>query len=71
VVNSGILDAPQLKGGKAGRGTILTKIIDGACKSVDAEGTPFSEFDRLSILGIITDKSEPAPDRNVDVLAKR
>ncbi|MBN2152363.1 MAG: methionine synthase [Candidatus Lokiarchaeota archaeon] len=54
LVESGILDAPHLKGGKAGRGEIMVKIVDGACKSVDASGTPMKEIDRLKALGVDT-----------------
>ncbi|MEX2754935.1 MAG: methionine synthase, partial [Candidatus Sigynarchaeota archaeon] len=56
LVTSGILDAPQLKGGKAGKGEIRVKIIDGACKSVDESGAPIKEIDRLKALGIVIDK---------------
>lgn len=56
LVTTGILDAPQLKGGKAGKGAIRAKIIDGACVSVDEEGKPIDETARLRGLGIDVEK---------------
>ena len=47
-VKAGILDAPQLKNNKFGRGVVHTQIINGMCLAVDAEGRPLSEKVRLS-----------------------
>jgi len=51
-VTSGILDAPQLKNNRFGRGQVHTRIIDGACQVVDAEGSMLSEEQRLEAIGI-------------------
>lgn len=51
-VTSGILDAPQLKNNRFGRGQVHTRIIDGACQVVDAEGSMLSEEQRLEAMGI-------------------
>ena len=47
-VTSGILDAPQLKNNRFGRGAIRTQIINGMCLAVDPAGQPLSEKDRLA-----------------------
>ncbi len=48
----GILDAPHLKGSDIAKGTMVTKIIDGACCAVDPRtGKPISEHERIE--GII------------------
>ena len=47
-VTTGILDAPQLKNNKYGRGEIRTQIVNGMCLVVDANGRPVSEKVRLS-----------------------
>ncbi|MCX7976390.1 MAG: cobalamin B12-binding domain-containing protein [Bellilinea sp.] len=47
-VTLGILDAPQLKNNPFGRGEIRTRIINGACQTVDDNGNPISENQRLS-----------------------
>ena len=47
-VKAGILDAPQLKNNKFGRGAVHTQIINGMCLAVDAKGRPLSEKVRLS-----------------------
>ncbi|MEW6239209.1 MAG: cobalamin B12-binding domain-containing protein [Chloroflexota bacterium] len=49
-VTSGILDAPQLVNNKFGRGQVRTRILDGACVSVDSEGKPISESKRIEAL---------------------
>jgi methylmalonyl-CoA mutase cobalamin-binding subunit len=49
-VRNGILDAPQLKNNRYGRGQIRTQIMAGACLAVDAAGRPLSEEQRLSTL---------------------
>lgn len=52
-VESGLLDAPHLLGSGVGRGDVLTRMVDGACVSVDrATGRPLSEAERLRGLGI-------------------
>jgi hypothetical protein len=51
-VTRGIMDAPQLKNNRFGRGQILTRIVDGQCLAVDASGTPLSEHERLANLGL-------------------
>jgi len=47
-VTSGILDAPQLVNNKFGRGQVRTRVVDGACVSVDKNGNPISERERIS-----------------------
>lgn len=49
-VTSGILDAPQLVNNKFGRGEVRTRIVDGACVSVDGTGNPISERERIAKL---------------------
>ncbi|HSQ16917.1 MAG TPA: cobalamin-dependent protein [Anaerolineales bacterium] len=49
-VTSGILDAPQLKNNRFGKGQIRTRIIAGACEAVDASGRPLSEQQRMEEL---------------------
>jgi methylmalonyl-CoA mutase cobalamin-binding subunit len=49
-VQIGILDAPQLKNNRFARGQALTRIIDGACLSVDSSGHPLREAQRLAQL---------------------
>lgn len=49
-VTTGILDAPQLKNNPFGRGILQTRIINGACVSVDEEGKPLGEHKRLARL---------------------
>ena len=51
-VTSGILDAPQLVNNKFGRGQVKTRIVNGACVSVDEKGNPISESERISKLNI-------------------
>ena len=46
-VTSGILDAPQLKNNRFGKGQIRTQIIEGACEVVDASGRPLTEQQRM------------------------
>ena len=46
-VSRGILDAPQLKNNRYGRGKICTRILDGACVAVDASGNQITEGQRL------------------------
>jgi methylmalonyl-CoA mutase cobalamin-binding subunit len=47
-VESGILDAPQLRGSRFARGQVQTRIFDGACLAVDSSGCPLAEKERLS-----------------------
>ena len=47
-VTEGILDAPQLKNNRFGRGQIATRIIHGACQAIDPNGMPISETIRLA-----------------------
>jgi AcrR family transcriptional regulator len=49
-VTSGILDAPQLRNNRFGRGQVRTRIVDGACMVVDEAGRPLSEGERLQAL---------------------
>lgn len=46
-VTSGLLDAPQLRNNKFGRGQVLTRIVDGASVVVDKTGKPISEKKRI------------------------
>lgn len=51
-VEKGLLDAPDLKGNKYARGTITTKMINGACYAVDSNGGILTEKKRIkTILG--------------------
>lgn len=43
----GILDAPQLKNNRFGRGTIRTRIVNGGCEAINIEGNTISEIKRL------------------------
>jgi hypothetical protein len=49
-VTVGVLDAPQLMNNSFGRGMIRTRIVDGACETVDESGRILSEKERLSKL---------------------
>lgn len=50
-VTLGIMDAPQLRNNRFGRGVIRTRITPaGACVSVDPQGRPLPEARRLSAL---------------------
>ena len=49
-VTSGILDAPQLASNKFGRGQVRTRIVNGACVSVNSKGKPIKEAKRISAL---------------------
>lgn len=48
----GILDAPHLKNNPFARGTIQTRIVDGACVAVDSTGNPISEKTRINQLSL-------------------
>ncbi len=52
-VEKGILDAPQLRNNPFARGNINTRIIKGACISVDDSGRQLSEYERLANLRIL------------------
>ncbi|MEW6502826.1 MAG: cobalamin B12-binding domain-containing protein [Chloroflexota bacterium] len=47
-VTTGIMDAPQLKNNRFGKGSIRTRIIGGACQAVDKNGNFISESQRLT-----------------------
>jgi len=47
-VTSGILDAPQLVNNEFARGAVKTRVVDGACVSVDENGKPISERERIA-----------------------
>ncbi len=49
-VTSGILDAPHLKNNPFAKGQIMTRIVDGACQAINADGDPISEEQRLGAL---------------------
>ncbi len=46
-VTTGILDAPHLKNNPFARGTIHTRVVEGACLATDSEGNPISEAIRI------------------------
>jgi len=46
-VTSGILDAPQLLNNRFGRGEVRTRIVSGACVSVNRQGQRISEGKRI------------------------
>ncbi len=71
LVTAGILDAPQLKGGKSGKGAIQANLIDGACKCVDADGRPLPEIERLGTLGINVGNTDEASARELLAAKKR
>ncbi|NJC94997.1 MAG: methionine synthase [Anaerolineales bacterium] len=49
-VTSGLMDAPQLRNNKFGRGEVRTRIVSGASVTVDAKGKPLKEQKRISAL---------------------
>src|SRR5262249_10915091 len=53
-VEIGLLDAPHVRGNQAGCGTIVTRMINGACLAVEgAAGKPIFETQRVKrILGL-------------------
>ena len=51
-VTSGILDAPQLRNNRFGRGQVITRIVNGQCLAVDQVGVPLSEEERLAQLSM-------------------
>jgi methylmalonyl-CoA mutase cobalamin-binding subunit len=46
-IRIGLLDAPNLKGNRYARGSVVTKLIDGACLAVDERGDIVSEKERI------------------------
>jgi hypothetical protein len=50
VVTSGLMDAPQLRNNKFGRGEIRTSIVNGANETVNTKGQIIREQKRLSKL---------------------
>ncbi len=54
-VTSGLMDAPQLRNNKFGRGEVLTRIVNGASVAVNKKGKPISEKKRIA--KIITDSN--------------
>ena len=47
-VECGLMDAPDLAGNPGARGTVLTSLVDGACRTVDANGLPVTESRRVA-----------------------
>jgi hypothetical protein len=60
----GLLDAPHLRGNAAACGRIVTRMIGGACRTIDPEtGTPISESERVErALGPLARTAAPAED---------
>ncbi len=46
-VQLGLMDAPQLRNNRFGRGQIQTRIVNGACEAVDGQGRPIPEKIRI------------------------
>lgn len=46
-VTTGLMDAPQLRNNRFGRGQVRARIINGACIAVDTEGRPIPEKIRI------------------------
>lgn len=51
-VTSGILDAPQLRNNRFGRGQVITRMVAGQCLAVNQAGVPLSEEERLAQLSL-------------------
>ena len=49
-VTAGLMDAPQLRNNKFGRGEVRTSILSGASVAVDSHGRPIKEKERLTKL---------------------
>ncbi|HEY5731044.1 MAG TPA: cobalamin B12-binding domain-containing protein [Anaerolineales bacterium] len=47
-VTSGLMDAPQLRNNKFGRGEVRTRIVNGANVAVNVKGKPINEKQRIS-----------------------
>jgi hypothetical protein len=56
-VTSGLMDAPQLRNNKFGRGEVRTRIVNGASVAVDKKGKPISERKRITQL---TSRGDPS-----------
>jgi hypothetical protein len=52
-VQTGLFDAPQVKGFKGARGEIHTEIIDGKCVAIDITGAEIGEKQRILNLNLI------------------
>jgi len=51
-VETGLLDAPHLRGNAAACGQIVTRMVGGACRAIDpASGIPIPEAERIAQLG--------------------
>jgi hypothetical protein len=51
-VTCGIMDAPQLRSNRFGRGQVITRMLKGQCLAVDKNGSPLSEQERLGELSL-------------------
>jgi hypothetical protein len=49
-VTTGILDAPHLKNNPYARGSVHTRLVNGACESVDDHGRIVNESQRLAVI---------------------
>ncbi len=49
-IGAGLLDAPHLKGSRVARGTVSTRMINGACWAVDRNGGSMDEKTRIARL---------------------
>jgi hypothetical protein len=47
-VRLGILDAPQLKNNPYAPGLLSTRVLNGSCVAIDADGKPIGEAKRLA-----------------------
>ena len=54
-VQTGLFDAPQVKGFKGAKGEILTEIIDGKCVAINSMGSEIDEKQRILNLNLIKD----------------
>ena len=62
-VETGLLDAPHLRGNAAGCGRVVTRIVAGACVAIDREtGRPLPEAERIDR---IHDAARPRPVQEV------
>jgi hypothetical protein len=51
-VTLGLMDAPQLRNNKFGRGKVRTRIVNGASMAVDEKGIPLSPHERIGKLKV-------------------
>ena len=49
-VETGLLDAPNLRGSPYARGTVRTRAVNGAIVAVDERGSPLAERERVARL---------------------